>query len=369
MFKLDTQIDLGAFWSWWTKELMAVLPANIASSLYHSKGWLIVEPAAEKLKLVYQNRAQATVLGEFDSSPEAKARLKTLLDEQVMIANAEVLIRIPEPLGMKKILSLPEAAGANIQQVLAYELDRYTPFKSDQVYHDILRLGKPVNGQLKLALVLVQKAVLDNLTDQVEDLGLNPAFADYALEPITHLHGKERYNLLSADLRHVRSKKPLIIMYASAAITAALLLTVMGMPLWKAYQGIDKLKTHVRIVEKQALEIEDTKRGIDYLYKSTDKLIAKKSHAPMLVDTINTISKLLKNDTWVSQIKYSNGNLELLGESANASDLLATLEKTNYFKNARFISPVTQDINSGKERFQLSTEIIPPATANVPETK
>ncbi|MEQ1636938.1 MAG: PilN domain-containing protein [Methylococcales bacterium] len=369
MLKLDTNIDLGAFWSWWVKELLAALPANVATSLYYSKGWLIVEPDAEQLKLIFQNRSESTVLGEFDTSPEAKARLRTLLEEQALVANAEVLIRIPEALGMNKILTLPEAASANIQQVLTYELDRYTPFKADQVYYDILRLGKPLNGQVKLALVLVQKSVLDTLTDQVEDLGLQAGYADYALQPITHLQGKERYNLLPLGLRHVRSKKPRVIMFASLALAASLLLTVLGMPLWAAYQGIDKLKSHVRIVEKQAFQIEETKRGIDYLYKSTDKLITKKSHAPMLIDIINTISKLLKDDTWVSQIKYSNGNLELLGESANASDLLATLEKTKYFKNARFISPVTQDQSSGKERFQLSTEIIPPAAENAPETK
>lgn len=369
MFKLDTQIDVRAFWSWWIREIIPLLPASIVNSLYYRKGWLIVEPAGDSLALFYQSRTESTALGLFDRSDEAKSRLKTLLDQQVMVASADVLIRIPEALGMQKLLTLPEAAGANIQQVLGYELDRYTPFKADQVYYDILRLGKPVNGQLKLALLLVQKPVLDALNDQVAALGLKPTYADYVLAPLTHTPVKERYNLLPADLRQGRSQTSRIIMFAGIAFTTSLLLTTLGAPLWMAYQGIDKLKTHVRIVEKQALSIEETKRGIDYLYQATNKLIAKKNHAPMLVDTINTISKLLKDDTWVSQVKYSNGNLELLGESVNASDILATLEKTNYFKNARFISPVTQDQSTGKERFQLSTEINPPAAANATDTQ
>jgi general secretion pathway protein L len=369
MLKLDTQIDFAAFWSWWTKELLDLLPAPLANSLYYSKGWLVVTPAQEKLTLSYHNRSESTDLGEFDSSPEAKARLKTILEQQVRVANAEVLIRIPEALGMRKTLTLPEAVGANIQQVLSYELDRYTPFKAEQVYYDILRLGKPANGQLRLVLLMVQKSVLDAVYDQVVALGLAPAYADSVLEPLPQLPAKERYNLLPLDLRHVRSKKPRVIMFTSVALAATLFLTAFAMPLWMAWQGIDKLKAHVRIVEKQALTIEETKRGIDYLYKATDKLIAKKTHAPLLVDSINTLSALLKDDTWVSQIKYSNGNLELLGESASASDLLATLEKTKHFKNARFISPVTQDQASGKERFQLSTEIISSVAANAPETQ
>jgi general secretion pathway protein L len=369
MLKLDTQIDFGAFWLWWTNELIALLPKNVANSLYYSKGWLIVEPTQEHLTLFYQNRSESKTLGEFDNNIESKNRLKRLLEQHVMVANAEVLIRIPEALGMKKILTLPEAAAANIHQVLTYELDRYTPFKADQVYYDILRLGKPSNGQLKLALLMVQRSVLDSLTDQITALGLEPAYADYVLEPLPSLSPKERYNLLPMDLRHVRSKKPRVIMFTSMALTITLLLTALGMPLWIASEGIDKLKAHARIVEKQAHSIEETKRGIDYLYKATDKLITKKSNAPMLVDTINTISKLLKNDTWVSQIKFNNGNMELLGESTNASDILATLEKSQSFKNARFISPVTQDQTTGKERFQLSTEIISPAAANATKTQ
>lgn len=361
MLKMDTQIDLAAFWSWWTKELVALLPASIANSLYYSKGWLIAEPADGKLKLSYQNRSNFQNLGEFDTSPESKARLKRLLEQREMVANAEVLVRVPEALGMRKFITLPEAAAANAQKVLSYELDRYTPFKAEQVYYDLVKLGKPVNAQVKLALILVQKSVLDVLTDQVVDLGLQPSYADYVQEPLTQLHGKDRYNLLPLDIRHERSRKPKIIMYISLAVVAIMLLAVLAAPLWAAYEGIDKLKRHVRLAEKEALSIEDNKRGIDYLYKSTEKLIAKKNHAPLLVETIDTVSKLLKDDTYVSQLKFSQGNLELLGESANASDILALLEKTQHFKNARFISPVTQDQMSHKERFQLSTEIIPPA--------
>lgn len=369
MLKMDTQIDLAAFWTWWTRELLDVLPASIVSSLYASKSWLIVEPAQEHLKLSYQNRADYQNLGEFDDSPESKTRLKNLLEQRDTVANAEVLIRIPESMGMRKLLSLPEAAAANVRQMLGYELDRYTPFKAEQVYFDVVKLGKPLNGQLKLSLVMVQKSVLDTLTEQVLSLGLQPAYADYAQEPLTQLPRKERYNLLPLDLRHERSKKPRMIMIASIVVVAAMLVIALVAPLWMASQGIDKLKSHARIVEKQALNIEESKRGIDYLYKSTEKLIAKKHNAPLLVETINTLSQLLKDDTWVSQIKYSQGNLELLGESANAADILATLEKTHRFKNARFISPVTQDQATHKERFQLSTEIIPPTAENATKSQ
>lgn len=368
MLKMDTQIDIGAFWSWWTQELMALLPANVLASFNYGKGFLIVEPMQQAFKLYYQNRSEIKDLGEFDDGDAAQARLKQLLNQEVMYADAEVVIRLPETLCMYKQLSLPEAVGANLKQVLTYELDRYTPFKADQVYYDVLRLGKPVNAQLTVALMAVQKQVLDSIYEQIVEVGLKPAYADCALQPLNHLPLKQRYNLLPEGLRNVRSKKPQIIMYSSIALASILLITLFVGPLWMAYQGIDKLKEHKRKVEKLALQVEDTKQAIDYLYQATNKLIAKKSNSPVLVEILDILSKEFKNDTWVSQIRFNNGSLELLGESASASELIATLEKTSRFKNTRFISPVTQDRTTGKERFQITTEIIP-VTANATPAK
>lgn len=368
MLKMDTQIDIGAFWSWWTRELLALLPANVLSGFNYGKGFLIVEPTQNVFTLYYQNRTEKKILGEFDESNDAQIRLQKILDQDVMFADAEVLIRLPESLCMHKLLSLPEAAGANLKQVLTYELDRYTPFKAEQVYYDVLRLGKPVNAQLSVALMVVQRQVLDAVYEQVTAAGLKPAYADSAAQPLNNLPVKERYNLLPDGLRHVKSKKPQIIMFGSIALTTLLLVTLFIAPLWGAYQGIDKLKVHMRKVEKLALQVEDTKQAIDYLYQATNKLIAKKNNSPVLVDSLNILSKELKDDTWVSQVRFSNGALELLGESASASELIATLEKTSRFKNTRFISPVTQDRATGKERFQLTTEIIPVA-ANATQVK
>ncbi len=366
MLKLDTQIDIGAFWSWWTQELLALLPQSIVASFNYGKGFLIVEPVANAFTLCYQNRTERKVLGEFDDSAEAQARLRASLTQDPMLADAEVLIRLPDALCMHKLLNLPEAVGANLKQVLAYELDRYTPFKADQVYYDALRLGKPLNGQLSVALMVVQKQTLDAIFDQVTGVGLKPAYADCASQPITQLPNKERYNLLPETSQHLKSKRPQMVMFGAMAVTFMLLLTLFLAPLWQAYQGIDKLKLHMHKVEKLALKVEDTKQAIDYLYQATNKLIDKKSHSPVLVEVLNILSKELKNDTWVSQVRFSNGSLELLGESASASELIATLEKTTRFKNTRFISPVTQDRTTGKERFQITTEIIPGVTNATP---
>lgn len=372
MLKLDTKIDIKAFWDWWTHELATLLPASMLDGFHQGNSLLVVEPQQDRLQLSYQlnsrHQVEPVFLGEFDSSDASKVQLQTLFDKETTYAEAEVVLRIPESLGMQKIINLPDVAGTNLDQMLAYELDRYTPFNASQIYYTYVKLGSAVNGQLSVALLMVQKPVLDALYEQLLALGLKPGYADCAQRPLNSLPVKERYNLLPLSMRRIKSNKPRLIMYAAFTVMLLLLFTLFAQPLWMAYQGIDKLKVHQRKIESLAIQVDDTKKGIDHLYKATNTLIAKKQNNPPLVEIVNILSKELKNDTWLSQLRYSNAGLELLGEAANTSTLISVLEKTGRFKNTRFISPVTQDRNSGKERFQIATDIIP-VNANAAEPK
>ena len=58
--------------------------------------------------------------------------------------------------------SLPIAAEDNLRQVLAFEMDRQTPFKADQVYFDY-RLGEreAAARNLQVELIVVPRAPLD----------------------------------------------------------------------------------------------------------------------------------------------------------------------------------------------------------------
>jgi general secretion pathway protein L len=74
---------------------------------------------------------------------------------------------------------------------------------------------------------------------------------------------------------------------------------------------------------------------------------------------LNTLSILMKDNTWMSYLQYSDGHLQIQGESPAASALLGVLEDSKLFANARFISPVTQDKISGQERFQVTVDVTP----------
>lgn len=358
MLNLDSDIDLSRFFTWWGQELSFLLPKKMRASVARGKGFLVLEMLDDKVKVSHVDREHDNLLGEFEYNALAKNELNDLIENNAQYKDADIVLRIPKKSSIRQNILLPIAAEANIQQVLTYELDKYTPFNKDQVYFDFIQEEKEKKTtHLNLVLVLVKKSTLDRMYERCLTLGLTPSFSDAEIHPVISGDAGSRYNLLPTNLCKKSDKKPLFIMLGSFFVAFLLLMVLLFYPLSKLEDGLDKLKHHRRLVETAAFKIEESKKGIDYLYQATQDVIDKQSELPAIINVIDTVSKVFNDETWVSQLRYSNKTLQLTGQSNNASSLIELLEKTDIFKSTKFISPVTKDNRTGMERFKISTEI------------
>ncbi len=359
MLKLDSKIDFAQFFKWWGGQLSFLLPQKFLDALARRKSLIVVEIKVASASISYINYQQEIFLGKFEFNELAKEEIHNLIASNNQYSDAKIVLRVPENLSIIQDVFLPAAAADNLHQVMSYELDRYTPFNKEQVYFDVIKIGPANNSALiHLVLILTQKASLDVMYEQCLGLGLQPFYADSAAYIDMPESVSEQYNLLPKEQCQKVSKKPLFILLGSILVTLVLFTALMIFPLKIADDSLIELKKHVRKVEKVALEIEDSKKSIDYLYQATQTIIDKKSAAPSMIKIINTISHIFNDDTWVSNLRYFNNSLQLSGQSENASNLIGSLEKTKLFRGTKFISPVTKDNRTGRERFKISTQVI-----------
>ena len=358
MLKLDSEIDVTRFFKWWGQELRFLVPQKVYDA-FKAKGSLVVHIKDNGATVSYAYGENQELLGEFDVNALAKEELQNLIQGNTNYSDAKVVLRVPEHLSVIQDIVLPAAAESNLEQVIAYELNRYTPFSKEQVYYSYIKRNLENNKvQLPIRLVLVKKTTLDAMYEQCISLGLKPSFADSAMQIVDLGEASSAYNLLPKNLCLQAEKKPLFIMLGSLLLALALFIILLVLPLKMGSAGLAKLKQHAHNAETNALEIEDSKKAIDYLYKATQQVIDNKNSSPSMIEVINTASKILADDTWVSRLRYINKTLQVTGQSGNASSLIASLEKMPIFHNVKFISPVTKDMRSGLERFQISTEVI-----------
>ncbi|OQK16694.1 hypothetical protein AU255_01955 [Methyloprofundus sedimenti] len=359
MLNLDSEINISLFFKWWWQQLSFFVPRKFLDALAREKSLLVIEITAAIAKISFVNNQQETVLGEFEFNELAKEELQSLIANNKQYSDAKIVLRVPEQLSVTQDVFLPAAAESNLRQVMSYELDRYTPFKADQVYFDFIKLGPANNKALvHLLLVLVKKDSLESMYQHCLELGLQPFYADSAARVVGFDESANQYNLLPSDLCQKANKKPLFIMLGSAMVTLILIIILMILPISSATDQLNELKQRARKVEKVALEIEDSKKSIDYLFQATRALIDKKKAASSVIELMNKVTEVFGDDTWVSNWRYYDNTLQLTGQSGSASNLIASLEKTELFRNTKFISPVTKDNRSGLERFKISTEVI-----------
>ena len=317
-------------------------------------------PEGNQLTLAYRCNGQSEPLATLDRNEAGTAQFKILREKDERLTKAQVILRLTSHYAIQKELSLPIAAKESLYQVVGYELDRYTPFKPEQVYFAVKRLdGANEPGHIRVMLILTPRDILDGFFEDIKAMGLSPQLADYDGSAIDLDQFDDSYNLLPDRLRQKTEKLPRIIYSALVTLTCLLLVAVIAMPVWFENQTVNALQLKADALEKDAKKIKALQKDIDAVIDETRQLLAEKSAVPEVLLMLNTLSSLIKDDTWLSYAQYSDGHLQIQGESPTASTLIAVLEASELFDHAQFASPVTQDTVSKLERFQITVDVTP----------
>jgi general secretion pathway protein L len=361
MLNLNSTIDMDfkTFLRWWRRELSFLVPEKIKRLINDKQGFIIVRAKSNnKLELSYYLNQHTELLATLERNAAGIAQYKTLQENDERLEKATVILRLTGKEAVQKELVLPTAAKENLDQVVSYELDRYTPFKAEQVYFCVQPLtGSNEPGQIRVLLIVTPKEFLDGLYEDIKALGLSPLLADYEGAANDLDKRYDAYNLLPEKFRQKTAKMPRLIYTALIASAAVLLVAVLAMPVWFEYQTVEALQEKTQSIEKEAKKIKAVQLEIDAVIDETRKLIDEKNAAPTVLAMLNELSRLIKDDTWLAYLQYSDGHLQLQGESPTASTLISVLEASELFANTRFVSPVTQDITSKLERFQITVDV------------
>lgn len=353
-------LDVNKFFRWWLRELGFLVPEKIRQLVNEKQGFIIVRPEGNQLALTYVANELAEPLAILERNASGIAQYKALLAKDERLAKANLILRLTAQQAIQKELVLPAAVKGNLFQVVTYELDRYTPFKAEQVYFSVKQLeAEHEPGQIRVMLVLTPREMLDALYEDVKAMGMSPLFVDYEAMPNDLEHRYEGYNLLRDTLREKTANTPRLIYSGLIAAVFLLLAAVLVSPVWFEYRSVNALQEKIDTLEKDAKDVKALQLEIDAMIDETRLLIAEKSAAPTVVDMLNSLSTIMKDDTWLSYAQYSDGNLQIQGESPAASALIGVLEDSELFANARFVSPVTQDKISKQERFQITVDVSP----------
>ena len=362
MSRLQTAFlpSLQAAWRWWTGELVGLVPRPLRQKLLGSPGRLVlVIGEAGAATFVLQSGDREEALAQVDLSSEKLGDFRQILAairSRFPGAAATAVVRMPAEAALRTTMSLPLAAQANLAQVVSFELDRRTPFKSDEIYyaHRLLKRDNAAQ-RLVIELTVVPRAAIDDIVALAERLGLDLDVVEAASpDPSIGASG----NLLPARPQPLTARLPNMALAGLAGLALILACTALAIPLYRAHATAGELSLQLAEAKRQADESIRLQKEIEAEIQESGFLGNRKRQAASVSETLDALTRLLPDDTYLTEVEISNGDVQISGITASASTILGLLDQSQRFSDAVFRSPVIQDQRTSREQFNIGAKIV-----------
>ncbi|MGH8713290.1 MAG: PilN domain-containing protein, partial [Casimicrobiaceae bacterium] len=369
-------IGLPRFWRWWMGELAPLVPAASRSALRRWRMRPVIE-FGEREAVFWRPEI---VAGEVELAAMAKAPLQgdpaniaavgraamasIAADAQGHVAAGpiKVVVALPPRQVMRKELILPAALEENLEQALSYDLDRHTPFRADQLYFDAAVVDRdPAGKTIRVDWAAALRTAVDGARRQAEGWGA----VVQAVVPGPATTALPRLNLIPRDARPRAGGWRRWQVWLPLLLVAAVALATVVVPLLQKRDYAIALNKEMEEARLQALAAGAVRAQLERLQGEYNYVLAKKYAYPSTVLLLDGVTRVLPDDTWVTQLemrtslhgKDTQRDLVLRGESANAGKLIALLEDSKLVEQAALRSSTTKIQPGPGEIFDLGAQV------------
>ena len=381
-------IGLPRFWRWWMAELKPVVPAASRSALQRWRMRPVIEfgereavfwrPEIVNGEIELAAMAKAPLQGDpADVTAVGRAAMASIgADAQGNVAARppRVVVALPPRQVMRKRMVLPAAVEENLEQALSYDLDRHTPFRAEQLYFDAVVVERdPARKTITVDWVAALKTIVDGARRQVEAWGASVQ----AVIPGPASTMPPRLNLIPADERPRAGGWRRWQVWAPLALLAAIAIAAVIVPLVQKREYAIALNRQAEEARGQALAADAVRTQLERAQAEYNFVLAKKYAYPGTVQLLDGVTRVLPDDTWVTQLemrtslrgKDTQRDLVVRGESANAGKLIGLLEDSKLVEQAALRSSTTKIQPGPGEIFDLGAQVKKlPLPAPVPLT-
>ncbi len=346
---------VGKFFHWWLDELRQALPPAWQQKLQHALRRLTLRLDGESLSVGVDENRSLQALDTFSISQGValqQQQINDLLVEHELLEAPRFLLLDQEAVLRKEIM-LPAAAESNLSQVLAFEMDRQTPFRAQDVYFDwkILERGGD-SGQIRLEIFVVPRSEVDKTLHSLQLRKLSPAGIDI-------LGGGKTMglNLLPPEkrVRMVNSKARMN--FALAGVAVILLALVMTQSLYLRAHQVSELEDAIAEVRDQARRVQRIKEQIGDSSEAATFLTVRRDASPLAIELLADITRILPNDTYLDRLVIGQTSVQLQGKSQNAQQLIERVNESELLDEASFRGSTRLDARSGLEIFEVNAVI------------
>lgn len=351
---------LPRFFAWWGSELAFLVPTRWHALFGGGAAWHLLERAGDDWRL--RRAGSHDTLAQWPDSFDAAGQQAALADglRGVDREDLRLALCLPASAVLRRPLMLPAAARDTLQQVGAFEMDRQTPFRAEQVRYDIRELDAPAPaGRLAAELVAVPRTTLDPLLARLGQLGIAVDAVDLGVDG-----GRLGVNLLPAELAPRRAHPRQRLNLALAAACVLLLALVLGQWLHNRESALAQMQTQVETMRAEAQEVGGLRQQLQDNAGAAGFLAARKKNTVSALAVLQDITQRLPLTAWLERLSIDNaGQVGFQGQSPQAARLVDALKDSTVISNPNFQGTIQANPSTGKERFYMVAQMRKPTAA------
>ncbi len=359
--------------TWWSRQMLDLVPARFARPDPSSMGALLVEPfpAGEGARLLRRQGSEEAVLGEFmlrrvrrddiladDVAPDAPAPLDpddvgtlatALSTAQASGTGGIVLLRLAPGAALQRDVTLPLAAEAGLDRVLTYEMDRLTPFAAADVFFAwrVLRRDREA-GRLSLRLSLVPRPPLLPLLEALRQAGAGPQAIEIPAAP-----GRARLRIPLAHERSASARRERRLLALASGCCVVLALLALLLPFVLQSVASARLDRRIAALQPRVAMAQALHRRIAGSSAGAELVETERRRLGDTLGVIAAVTRVLPDDSYLSDLTLRQGQLTISGQSAAAAKLIPVISADPAFSAPAFAAPVTRIEGQNTDLFSI----------------
>jgi general secretion pathway protein L len=331
---------------WWARQMRALLPRRLLPDAERGDA-LLIAGQAPHLLLTLRRRGRDVLLGRFGMTDESLAAANRALRRRPR----QVILQVEAGTLLERPVELPLAAERDVDRVIGFEMDRLTPFAAtDVVWQAVVTRRDQAQRQLLLRLSLVPRRAVQPCLDLLVRAGLTPTW----LEGDT-ADGTRRRIMLAEHAAH-RSHRPVV---AAAGLVAVLVAAAVVTPFVMQWLAGDATQRAIAALGPRIARVEALRKHLADGSAGSDALAAERARVGNVLQVLATVTDLMPDDTFLTELSLHQGKLNVAGQSPAAARLIPALAAEPTLRNPAFAAPVTRAPDGHADLFVIRADLAP----------
>jgi general secretion pathway protein L len=285
--------------------------------------------------------------GRHFKPPEQAAALRHR-DVDIVLPADEVLVRTLDP--------LPGESRQYLDSIVQHQLERVAPWRTDDVLHTYrVAPAERGNDRLLVTIIATARSMHERVIEAVRaaqpreirllcrDTGVNGGVVPIPVD--------------RGAAAAARQKRLRLAVIAALGVLIVAILGGGGLLGWSLYTTDAELEQVTEQVAAQRKKIVAARASTPAGDVDLKSLVQRRARTPFVVVALDALAGALPDDTWLSELRLSEGRMRMTGISRNVAGLVPLIEASPAFAEATFFAPTTRLPAGQGDRFHLETRL------------